>query len=88
MRFCKKQKGQIDLVQSGLYFNAATTYSPTHFRVQYRGPQDARFSRHGVEINRPGGAYDRRKVSAPSARAISHWHLAVCFDRIRFTAKG
>ena len=32
---------------------SATTYSPTHFRVQPGSPARAVFARDGVEINRP-----------------------------------
>jgi len=36
-------------------FMSATTYSPTHFRVQ-PGSQSRAFARDGVKVNRPGVA--------------------------------
>ena len=36
----KKEKANL-ISQTGLYFMPATTYSPTHFRVQYHRPSGA-----------------------------------------------
>jgi hypothetical protein len=41
VRSLQKEKAPIISERSLLDFNAATTYSPTHFRVQYNRPSGA-----------------------------------------------